>query len=101
MGVIHDAKDALGLECTGIVLRKGSNVDNLEVGDAIFCLWSGLFSTRKVLPAKYAVRLLPGMTLDTVATMPVAYATAVQALVNLGNLQKGQVSFTKGPSPYF
>ncbi|KID87248.1 Beta-ketoacyl synthase [Metarhizium guizhouense ARSEF 977] len=90
MGIVHGQKDSLGLECSGVALHKGSAVDTLHVGDGVCAMGSGLIRTRKVFPAKLAMRIPNGMTLEQAATLPVVYATAVHAIVNLGRLRKGQ-----------
>lgn len=84
-------KDSLGLECAGVIIRKGSDVTSLEIGDQVFTMGAGSYVTKKVLPAKHVHRILDGMTMEEAATMPVVYGTAVHAIINLGQLKKGQV----------
>ncbi|KAM3476998.1 hypothetical protein MY8738_006692 [Beauveria namnaoensis] len=90
LGIVPGEKDVLGLECSGIIVAKGSAVHALNVGDHVCTIGSGLIRTRQVLPAKAVMRIPETITLEQAATLPVVYATAMHAIVNLGRLRKGQ-----------
>ncbi|KAK5987506.1 Highly reducing polyketide synthase gloL [Cladobotryum mycophilum] len=89
-GFVPGKDDCFGLEASGVVARTGSAVDNLMPGDHVLMLGNGLFTTRKVIPASHVVPIPKGLSLEDAAAMPVVYVTAIQALINLGNLQRGQ-----------
>lgn len=91
MSIVHGQKDSLGLECSGVVTRKGSAVDTVNVGDRVCAMGSGLMRTRKCFPSKVIMQIPDDMTLEQAATLPVVYATVVHAIVNIGRLGKGQV----------
>ncbi|KAH0598385.1 Polyketide synthase [Metarhizium humberi] len=90
MGIVHGHKDSLGLECSGVVTRKGSAVDTVNVGDRVCAMGSGLMRTRKCFPSKVIIQIPDDMSLEQAATLPVVYATVVHAIVNIGRLRKGQ-----------
>ncbi|PQK08615.1 hypothetical protein BB8028_0001g06890 [Beauveria bassiana] len=90
LGIVPGEKDVLGLECSGIIVAKGSAVHVLNVGDHVCTIGSGLIRTRQVFPTKAVMRIPKTITLEQAATLPVVYATAMHAIVNLGRLKKGQ-----------
>ncbi|KAF7553842.1 hypothetical protein G7Z17_g3332 [Cylindrodendrum hubeiense] len=90
MGIVHDEKDSLGAEATGVVTRVGSDVHHLKVGDRVFTFFDGLFATRKVISARYVVPIADKFSFEEAATMPLVYATAIHAIIDLGQLEKGQ-----------
>ncbi|PMB72945.1 Compactin diketide synthase mokB [Beauveria bassiana] len=96
LGIVPGEKDVLGLECSGIIVAKGSAVHALNVGDHVCTIGLGLIRTRQVFPAKGVMRIPKTITLEEAATLPVVYATAMHAIVNLGRLKKGQIYVTVG-----
>lgn len=65
---------------------------NLAVGDRVYALSpNGSLRTISIVPASLCVKIPDGMTFEEAATMPVCFATALQSLVDVGQLEKGQV----------
>ena len=83
----------LGLEVAGIVRRIGSNVRHVAVGDRV-CAGApeGCFSTNAILTAPLVIKMPDSLSFDEAATMPGCFTTAIQALIDVGQLEKGQVS---------
>jgi NADPH:quinone reductase-like Zn-dependent oxidoreductase len=82
----------LGLELTGVVRRVGRNVISVAVGDRVCGVAvEGCFSTNAVLLESLVLKIPDNMGFEEGAIMPAYYTTAVQALIDVGQLEKGQV----------
>ena len=95
MGVISfgDKVVPLGVELSGIVRRVGSNVRSVAVGDRVLAVaFDGCFTTKALILAPLAVKIPDEMSFEEAATMPGCFVTAVQSLIDIGQLEKGQVS---------
>ena len=83
----------LGLEVTGIIRRVGSAVHDLAVGDRVLALSpDGCFQSHPVLPGLLCLKIPENMGFEEAATIPLCFTTAVQALIEVGQLLKDQVS---------
>lgn len=80
----------LGFEGAGLVRSIGSNVKHVAPGDRVMMLGSDCFSTRAVLPAVQVVKIPDTMTLEEAATIPFAFATAVQSIIKIGQFEDNQ-----------
>lgn len=92
MGIVELPKRELGLEAAGIITRVGADVKNLKVGDRVCCLKNQAYSTYLVSQDIYCVRIPDRLSFDEAASMLMPYATSIHSLVNIGRLEKGQVS---------
>ncbi|TVY84105.1 Highly reducing polyketide synthase FUM1 [Lachnellula suecica] len=82
--------DDLGCEASGTVLEVGPGVTKFAPGDNVFMVESYCFSN-KVITSQEALAHLPQkLSLEGAATMPLAFATAIYALVHRARLSKGQ-----------
>ena len=82
-----------GLEVSGTVRRIGSNVRNVCVGDRVCAVAvEGCFSTNAILAAPLVIKIPKELSFEEAATMPGCFTTAVQALMDVGQLEKSQVS---------
>lgn len=80
------------MEASGIVRQVGPGVTELQPGDRVSIIGIGLCRTC-VRVSRELVTMLPDeVSLQDAATMGVVYMTALYSLINIGNLQKGQVS---------
>ena len=80
-----------GLEVAGVVLKAGSEVRNVKVGDRIYAVTRfGGYTTHLNIGAKYAMPLPDDWSFEEGAAYPVQVLTAYYALLPLGNLQAGQ-----------
>lgn len=94
MGVLKFGSKSvpLGLELAGVVSRVGSQVRNVSVGDRVVGVATeGCFSTHVVLLDSLVVEIPKDLDFEEAATMPACYTTAVQALIDVGQMKKGQV----------
>ena len=83
---------APGFEGAGVVVQKGSAVDDLKEGDRVFygALGGGSFSTYMKMPSARAVKIPDGLSSADAAGIFVAYSTAVMAVMRIGRLRKGE-----------
>ena len=80
----------LSSEYTGIVTAIGARVSDLKIGDPVYGLGKGQFGNYTRVPAAFARKLRPGDDMVQMASMPLAYATAIYAFEHVANLRKGQ-----------
>ena len=92
MGIIDASKGGLGLEASGVVRAVGSAVVDFAIGDRVIAFKSGCFSTRMHISAKLCAKIPDSLSNEEAATMPTVYSTVIHSLINLGSLQRGQVS---------
>ncbi|EHK97193.1 putative Phthiocerol synthesis polyketide synthase type I PpsC [Glarea lozoyensis 74030] len=93
MGVLKFGSKSvsLGLELTGVVSKVGADVKNVVVGDHVCGVaMEGCFSTRAILLSSLVVRIPDSLGFEEGATMPACYTTAVQALLDVGQMKSGQ-----------
>ncbi|KAF1934444.1 uncharacterized protein M421DRAFT_50651 [Didymella exigua CBS 183.55] len=80
---------SLSHEGSGIVRRVGANVTNVRVGDKVCWMAKGLFQNIETFQAKFLHKIADTDSYEEVATMPLAFSTAVYGLLHLGRLKKG------------
>lgn len=80
---------ALGLECSGVVVRVGS-ASRFAVGDRVMAACSGGFSSHLTVPDVAAMPVPDDMTLDLAAALPVVFQTAVYALNEVARIAPGE-----------
>jgi NADPH:quinone reductase-like Zn-dependent oxidoreductase len=81
----------LGLELTGVVSRVGPNVRNVAVNDRVVGVAvEGCFSTNAILLDSLVVKIPSDPGFAEGATMAACYTTAVQALIDVGQMEKGK-----------
>jgi Zn-dependent alcohol dehydrogenase len=90
--VVPVPEEGLGLEASGIVSRVGPEVRELCLGDRVILLGSGTLSTLMTISETLCEKIPSNLSFEDAATMPTVFTTAVCGLLNIGNLQKGQVS---------
>ncbi len=93
MGLIELPTRQLGLEAAGIVTRVGQGVKTVKVGDRICCMNPQSFSSILISPEDLCIRIPDAISFNEAATMLISFATALHSLVNVGRLEKSQVSF--------
>ncbi|PHH71960.1 hypothetical protein CDD82_6238 [Ophiocordyceps australis] len=83
--------ESLGHDLSGVVTAVGSNVKKFEVGDHVFALTAGgSLASRVIVPQNIVVKIPERLPLESAASIPVAFMTAIQSLVHIGRLKKGQ-----------
>jgi len=78
----------LGLECGGQIVRVGSSVKDLKVGDRVAAFAASAFSTHVTVPAAQVVKLPADISSEDAATIPVAFLTAHYSLITLAKLKR-------------
>ncbi|KAI1346627.1 ketoacyl-synt-domain-containing protein [Xylaria sp. FL0043] len=76
-----------GIEASGIVTSVGKEVRGIKVGDRVAAITQGAFATFVRTKGTFAFKLPENMSFEAGATMPLAYVTAYQSLVELGRLR--------------
>ena len=92
MGVVDGVNDGLGLECSGIIRKVGSNVRDLKIGDRVIMFEHGCLATRLTVPSRHCAKIPDELSFQDAATMPCVCSTVIYALLIIGRLEKGQVS---------
>jgi NADPH2:quinone reductase len=92
-----DMPFALGFEAAGIVDRVGSNVTRFAVGDRVMVRrWWGCHSAAVTVPQDAALPLPQGFSFADGAAFMVATSTAINAVMQRGQLQKGETLLVHG-----
>ena len=80
----------LSSEFTGTVTAIGARVGGMKIGDRVYGLGKGQFGNYTRVPAAFVSKLRPGDDMVQMATMPLAYTTAIYAFDHVAYLKKGQ-----------
>ncbi|KAI1424757.1 ketoacyl-synt-domain-containing protein [Xylaria sp. FL1777] len=81
-----------GIEAAGIVTSVGKMVRGIEVGDRVAAITQGGFSTSVRTKGAFAFKMPRDMSFEAGVTMPLAYVTAYQSLVELGRLRHDETA---------
>jgi NADPH2:quinone reductase len=88
----------LGCDGAGIVDAIGANVDRFKVGDEVFFMNAGCggddqgtYAELSVLDQDYVALKPKSLTMAEASTVPLAWMTAWEALVDRSNLKTGQI----------
>ncbi|HEX4446239.1 MAG TPA: acyltransferase domain-containing protein, partial [Polyangiaceae bacterium] len=90
LGMYPGAPTPLGAECAGVVVRKGSAVQSLAVGDRVMALAAGAFSRFVTVDARWAAPAPKGLAFEEAAALPAVFLTAWYALHQLAHLKVGE-----------
>ena len=82
--------EALGGECSGIVVGVGSNVTQFKVGDAVMGMARGSFGSLAIADANFLVHKPDELSFAEAAGLPIAYFTAYYCLHHVAKLAQGQ-----------
>jgi acyl transferase domain-containing protein/NADPH:quinone reductase-like Zn-dependent oxidoreductase len=83
----------MGLECSGTITRAGAeaSAQGYSVGDNVFGLLPrGQFGSVVRTPWTSIMHMLPNLSFEKAASLPVAYCTAYICLTSLAHLQRDQ-----------
>ncbi|KAI1356404.1 hypothetical protein F5Y01DRAFT_309815 [Xylaria sp. FL0043] len=81
--------DSFSDECSGIITRVGDEVNDLAVGDLVYCQSFAKFGNFVRDKAVFCQKLDGSDTLERAATLPIAFCTAIYGLLDLARLGKG------------
>ncbi|GHF36854.1 NADPH2:quinone reductase [Deinococcus metalli] len=86
-----------GAEAAGTVAAVGPDVDGLRVGQRVAAFTgTGAFATHVIAQARAVMPLPDGLDAAVAATLPLAYGTAMHALVDRGRLVSGETLLVLG-----
>jgi NADPH:quinone reductase-like Zn-dependent oxidoreductase len=81
----------LGYEVAGTVAAWGEGVEGISVGERVAAPTRfGGYAERAVVPADGVIKLPDQISFEEGAAIPIAYATAWEALIRQGNVQPGE-----------
>lgn len=86
----------LGFECAGRVTRLGPCVKELAVGDRVMGFAAEAFASHVTSRAESFCKVPGSLSLEAAATIPVAFATAWFALMEVARLRAGEVVLIHG-----
>ncbi|KAH9873394.1 hypothetical protein J1614_005792, partial [Plenodomus biglobosus] len=84
------ASPYIGVECSGIIARIGSNVTALRVGDRVCAMPRGAYRTFARCHFTSAAKMPGSMPMEVGASIPVAYCTAWYGLMDIARLSEGE-----------
>lgn len=86
-----------GAEAAGVVVSVGEGVRHLAVGQrALAFTGTGAFASHLKAPAAAVMPLPDGLPFEVAAALPLAYGTAMHALVNRADLKAGETLLVLG-----
>ncbi len=99
-GLFKPKYNILGADFSGIVKEVGNNVEPFVIGDRVFgeSLQAGAFAEYVCVPSTVCALIPDALNYKDLACTPIAGVTAFQAIVQHGNIQKGQSVFINGSS---
>lgn len=80
----------LGLECAGRVTAVGAGVEGLHPGDAVLAIARDCLASHVTVDARLVRPVPASLSLVQAAALPVVFATAHHALVDLARLRPGE-----------
>lgn len=92
MGIVELSEPLFGLESAGIVRRVGPEVKTLKPGDRVMIFGRHTFASTVTLSELLCTEIPDELSFNDAATMPCVYITTIYSMMNIGNLEKGQVS---------
>ncbi|KAK3321988.1 putative polyketide synthase [Apodospora peruviana] len=78
----------LGIECSGVVTRTGSDEPDLKVGDRVLCV--APIATYARCHASAACKIPDSMSFEEAAAIPAQFGTAWEVVHELARLRKGE-----------
>jgi NADPH:quinone reductase-like Zn-dependent oxidoreductase len=97
-GVRRPKNPVPGLDVAGTVVAVGPAVTRFVVGDAVYGFGKGAFAEYAVAPEAKLARKPANLSFEQAAVVPVSAATALQALVDVAQVQPGQNVLVIGAS---
>lgn len=89
-GRVETSNNATAHEFGGVVETVGEGVGHIAPGDRVLVMAPNYFHTTIRVPAWSAQKLLRGEDFAKMVTIPVAYTTALYALLDRANLRAGE-----------
>ncbi|KAJ6190988.1 polyketide synthase [Penicillium mononematosum] len=92
LGFFPSNERRFGIECAGIVTRRGNDVGSVSVGDRVVLVRKdgGAFGNRVIGMVEGVQRIPDWMSFVDASTFGICFMTAMYSLINLANTQAGQ-----------
>ncbi|QJR37849.1 NADPH:quinone oxidoreductase family protein [Gemmatimonas groenlandica] len=88
-----------GGEASGVIIEVGSGVSHLHVGQRVVAFTrTGAFAERLSAPASAVTAIPEALSFDVAATLPLAFGTAMHALIDRAHLASGDTLLVLGAS---
>src|SRR6478672_1273255 len=87
-----------GIDVAGTVVAVGQEVTRFAVGDEVFGFGRGTFAEYAVVREDRLARKPATLTFEQAAVVPVSASTALQALTDVGRVERGQQVLVIGAS---
>jgi acyl transferase domain-containing protein/NADPH:quinone reductase-like Zn-dependent oxidoreductase/short-subunit dehydrogenase/acyl carrier protein len=87
---MYPGEASIGGEGAGVVVEVGAEVRDLAAGDRVMGLMDGAMGTVAIADSRLVVRVPGGWSFVQAASVPIAFATAYYALVDLAGLERGE-----------
>jgi polyketide synthase 12 len=87
---VYPGEASIGGEGAGVVLEAGPGVNGLTPGDRVLGLLDGAIGSTAVTDSRLVVRVPDGWSFTQAASVPIAFATAYYALVDLAGCERGE-----------
>ncbi len=80
----------LGIECSGVVTKIGSEINHLKVGDEVLGMAYDSMASHVILEASLLRKKPAKLSFEEAATIPAVFLTSYYSLIHLGRLKKGE-----------
>lgn len=99
-GLFKPTDKVLGADFAGVVTAVGPEVKNFKVGDRVYgeSLQGGAFAEYLNVPESVCGQMPENSNYKEMACIPIAGLTALQAIVNHGNIKQGETVLINGAS---
>ncbi|HYM33228.1 MAG TPA: zinc-binding dehydrogenase [Candidatus Cybelea sp.] len=87
-----------GRELAGVVLAFGAHAMGFAIGDRVMAMAEGAFAEQALVDHRLALRIPGGIDWAEAASIPVAFATAHDAMITNGGLAKGETVLVNAAS---
>ncbi len=98
VGLRTPKNPVLGFDVAGTVVAVGPAVTRFSAGDEVFGFGNGSFAEFTVAPADKLAHKPANLSFEQAAVVPVSAVTALQALCDLGHVERGQTVLVIGAS---
>ncbi|HXC24193.1 MAG TPA: SDR family NAD(P)-dependent oxidoreductase [Solirubrobacteraceae bacterium] len=87
---MYPGEASIGGEAAGVVVEVGPDVRHLARGDRVMGMMDGAMGTVAIADSQLVTRIPQGWSFTQAASVPLAFATAYYALVDLAKLGRGE-----------
>jgi myxalamid-type polyketide synthase MxaB len=89
LGITRALDQPLGFECAGRIVRVGSAVTGLAVGDEVFAMAASTMASHVTVDQRLVHRKPRNLTFEEAASLPTVFMTAIYSLEKLARIKAG------------